>query len=129
MSGPSLSTPPEVAELMTATVSWEHATGRDGAGQPTYASPVTLSCWQEEASQGSGGMVITRRADGTLVEPQWHLYFSGDDANARLIGLYDRFTTTAVGQDASQKLQPLRVNTRRGPDFDNAHPWLIEVVL
>lgn len=129
MSGPPASLPADIAALMSTTVVWERFTGRDGAGQPTYAPPVTLKCWQEEYSVMTGGLSVTRRADGAVVEPQWHLYFSGDDPNARKIGVYDRFTTTAVGQDTTQKLQPLRVNTMLGPNFDNKNPWMIEVAL
>ena len=126
---PPASLPLEIRELMTARVGWEHWLGFDGHAEPTYAPLIPVSCWQEEYSVSQGGMVAMRRADGTVVEPQWHLYFSGDDPNALLFTLYDRFTTSAIGDGPEQVLQPVRVNTVFGPPFDNRHPWLIEVAL
>jgi hypothetical protein len=126
---PIPSTPPEILELMTKKVGWESFLGFDGHAEPSYAPLLMVVCWQEEYSVMSGGMTVFRRADGSVVEPQWHLYFAGDDPNARKMQLYDRFTTFAVGDSPEQVLQAVRINTMYGPPFDNKNPWAIEVAL
>lgn len=132
MSGPTptLSLPRDIFELLSTTVSWERFLGFDGHAEPSYAAPVVLTCWMEpHATAGTAGAEAYRRADGTVVEPVYDLYFDGDDINAQLIELYDRFLVSAVALDSAQKLQATRVETRLGPNFDNTNPWLICVTL
>ena len=128
MSGPPTALPPEIAELMTVPVTWEHFEGFDGNVEPSFADPVTLMAWVEPAGQTVGGVTIERKADGNMVEPQYVLYFDGDDVTAQEMSVYDRFTLPIVGA-TNMPLQPLRVGTLDGPNFDNQTPWLIEVVL
>lgn len=131
MSGPtpSLSLPREIWELMTIQVTWESFLGFDGHAEPSYAAPVQLTCWQEAHGLTGGGLEAFRLADGTTVEPQWDLYFDGDQTNVQDIQLYDRFTPVGVGSDSTQRLQAVRVNTFYGPNWDNTNPWLIQVTL
>lgn len=122
-----ISCPPEISELMTNTVQWESFLGFDGHGEPAYAPAIPMKCWMEEYSTLSGGMTAHRRADGTVVEPQWHCYFNADDPRVRTFKLYDRFTTPGVGNGPEQKLQAVSINTMFGPNFDNKNPWTVEV--
>lgn len=125
------SLPAEIRELLTTTVQWESFQGFDGHAEPSYAPAIALVCWQEAhgTSSASGGLQVFRRADGTVVEPSWDLYFSGDDPRARQIQVYDRFFPGGIGTDPAQKLQAVRVNTLLGPPFDDRNPWLIQVTL
>lgn len=131
----SISCPPEIFELMTNTVVWESFQGFDGHAEPVYLPAVELTCWQESHGLTGGGLEVFRYADGTQVEPQWDLFFNGDDPLARQIQLYDRFTTDGVasgvyfGTQGNLGLQAVRVNTLQGPPFDNKNPWLIQVTL
>ena len=125
---PIPSCPPEIAALMTVTVLWETFRGFDGHAEPSYGPAIELSCWQEPHGLTSGGGAALRLADGTTVEPQVELFFSGDDPNALRIQLYDRFTPTGVAI-VDQSLQAVRVTTLYGPPFDNQNPWLIQVTL
>lgn len=131
--GPA-SLPLEIRELMTTTVQWESFQGFDGHAEPSYAAAIPVSCWQEAHGYGSGGLEVFRKADGTVVEPIYDLYFSGDDQYAKQFQLYDRFLISAVGipsadQTDPQHLQAVRVDTLLGPPFDNRNPWLIIVTL
>lgn len=131
---PPASLPIEIRELMTTTVSWESFQGFDGHVEPTYAPAIPLTCWQEAHGSSTGGLEVFRRADGTVVEPAYDLYFSGDDQYARQIQLYDRFLVKAVGMIGAdtvnpQELQAIRVDTLLGPPFDDRNPWLIIVTL
>ena len=114
---------------MTKTVGWEGFIKFDGHAEPSYNPLITLSCWIEEYSVSQGGMVAMRRADGTVVEPQFHMYFNGDNPYVRTFTLYDRFTTYVVADTVEQVLQPVRINTMYGPPFDNRNPWMVEVAL
>lgn len=124
-----VSCPPQIRKLMKETVIWESFRGFDGHGEPSYNPPKVLKCRQEAYSVVSKGLTAIRRPDGTTIEPQWHMYFSGDDPDARKIQMYDRFTTTAVGEGPEQKLQAIQINTLYGPNWDDRHPWLVEVAL
>lgn len=131
MSGPtpSFSLPRDIWELLTVEVTWEAFQGFDGHAEPSYASPVTLQCWQESHGLVGGGLEVFRSADGTVVEPQWDLYFDGDQTNVQDIQLYDRFTPGGVATVGDQSLQAVRVSTWYGPNWDNTNPWLILVTL
>ncbi len=126
-----ISLPPEIFELMTNIVIWEKFLGFDGHAEPSYAPARNLLCWQEAhgVSGGAGGMEVFRRADGSVVEPRWDMYFNGDSADARSIQLYDRFTHNDIGSEGNQSLQAVMINTLFGPNFDNQNPWLILVTL
>lgn len=127
MSQPSASCPVEVAELMHLTVFWESFLGFDGHAEPSYATGITLDCWQEEGHGfAQRGVHAVRNATDTTSKPDFDLYFSGDDANARQIKLYDRFTPDGVGAE-NMPLQPFAIDTVNGPNFDSVHPWLIIV--
>ena len=127
MSGPATALPPEIAELMAIEVTYETFTGYDGAAQPSYDPPKTLSCWMEEFGFTSGGLLTTRRGAETIVGPRYSLYFDGDSADAQEFSPYDRFTLPAVGL-TDKPGQPDMINEIRGPNFDNQNPWLIEVM-
>lgn len=131
MSGPtpSLSLPRDIWELMTIDITWEAFQGFDGHAEPSYAAPVTLQCWQESHGLVGGGLEVFRAADGTTVEPQWDLYFDGDQTNVQDIQLYDRFTPVGVATVGNQSLQAVRVSTWYGPNWDNTNPWLVLVTL
>ena len=127
MSAPPASCPVQIAELLTTTVFWESFLGFDGHAEPRYAVGATLSCWQEEGHGfAQRGVHAVRNATDTTSKPDWDLYFSGDDANARTIKLYDRFTMQGVGA-TNLPLQAFAIDTVYGPPFDNVHPWLIIV--
>ena len=128
MSGPPTAMPPQIAELRTVDVIWEAATGQDGYGQVGYAAPVTLQAWVEPYGL-TGGVESTRRQDGTVVEPQYELYFRGDDVSSRAISSTDRFTLPETVDAQQRPLQPVRVSTLAGPPFDNPTPWLVTVTL
>lgn len=127
MSAPTSSLPVEIKELMTVTVTWESFLGFDGHAEPSYAAPVTLSCWQEAHSLMQTGLEAVRQADLTVSDPDWDLFFSGDDPNAQQIKLYDRFTPGGFASSTAMTLQATSVNTIYGPPFDNSNPWLIVV--
>lgn len=131
MSGPTptLSLPRDIWELMTTTVVWEAFLGFDGHAEPSYASPIYVTCWQESHGLTGGGLEVYRRADGTVVEPQWDLLFDGDDANVQNFQLYDRFLPGGIGTDPAQKLQAVRLATFLGPNFDNTNPWIVLITL
>lgn len=126
---PVANCPPEIRALMTVSVGWESFIDFDGHGDPSYRPLIQLKCWFEEYSVSQGGMVANRRPDVTVVEPEYHMYFAGDDSRVRTFTLYDRFTTYAVGDSVLQVLQPIRINTMYGPPFDNRNPWMVEVAL
>lgn len=128
MSGPPTSLPPLLRELMTVDVIWEHATGQDGYAQISYDAPVTLSGWVEPYGL-AGGVEARRTGQGTAVEPQYELYFSGDDVTSREMSLDDRFTLPDTVDAAARPLQPVRISTLDGPPFDNTHPWLVTLTL
>jgi hypothetical protein len=125
----TISLPPDIKALMTGSITWEPSGALDGYGQWTYASPVTLTCWTEPHIGGlNAGVTAIRKPDGTVVEPQLDVYLDGDDDNARLVKLWDRFTPSGIGtEDAA--LQAVHVETMYGPNFDNVNPWLIIVML
>lgn len=131
MSGPTptLSLPRDIWELMTTSVQWEKFQGFDGHAEPSYAAPVALTCWIEPHTTATAGMEAYRKADGTVTEPVYDLYFDGDNANVKSIVLYDRFLISAVAVGVEQKLQAVRVEQLLGPNFDNTNPWLIIVTL
>ena len=116
---------------MTVPVVWESFNGFDGHAEPSYQPAITLFCWQEAFGlmSSSGGLSALRRADGTVVDPLWDLFFAGDDPCVRSFKLYDRFTPGGVGTDSAQNLQALRLNTLYGPPFDNRNPWLVQVTV
>lgn len=128
MSGPPTSLPPQLAELMTVEVTWEASTGQDGYAKVSYAAPVTLTGWVEPYGI-AGGVEAIRRQDGTMVEPQYELYFDGDDARARGFTILDRFTLPETVDAQLRPLQAVRISTLAGPPFDNTDPWLVTVTL
>lgn len=128
MSGPPTSLPPLLKELMTVEVTWEASTGQDGYGQSGYAAPVTLIGWVEPYGL-AGGVEATRRQDGSIVDIQYELYFTGDDIRARTFTILDRFTLPETVDAQQRPLQPVRVSTLAGPPFDNTNPWLVTVSL
>jgi hypothetical protein len=129
MSGPPTSLPAQIAELRTVDVTWEAATAQDGYAQPGYAAPVTLKAWVEPFGFSVGGVEATRRPDETTVEPQYELYFRGDDVAPRSMTTLDRFTLPETVDAQQRPLQPIRVATLAGPPFDDQTPWIIAVTL
>lgn len=126
----AISLPPEILALMSVTVTWEKFQGFDEYAQPdAYAPAVDLTCWIEPhlASTATGETAVRNR-EGTIIDPDFDLYFDGDDAQARQIRLWDRFTVGGVGSEGRQ-LQALAVTPMYGPPFDNRNPWLIVVTL
>lgn len=128
MSGPATSTPPEIRELLTVTVSWEKFQSFDAHSQPSYAAPVTLSCWSEASGMFTGGIDVDRGKTATTGEPGLSLFFDGDDVRVQGFSLYDRFTIGDIGSNSQQRLQPSMINSSHGPNFDNVNPWLVSVV-
>ena len=133
MTSPATSLPFAIRELMWNTiVSWEQAGAVDGAGQPSYATPVQIDCWVEPEGIGSNVGVVDSRANvnQTILQqtrrPELSLYFDGDDANVRSFKLTDRFTpaTTAA---AGIAMMPTTIETLYGPNFDNQYPWIVVV--
>lgn len=129
MSAPPTALPAQIAELMTVQVTWEASLGQDGHGQSGYAAPVTLTGWVEPYGVLRGGVEVTRRADTTIAEPSYELYFDGDDDRVRGFTILDRFTLPSVVEGASRPLQPLQIETLAAPPFDNEAPWLVQVTL
>ena len=129
MSAPSVSCPPEIKELMTVPVTWEKFLGFDGKADPSYAAPVTLYCYKESHGLMQGGLEAIRKADETTADPDWDLFFSGDDVSPESFSLYDRFTVHVAVGDTGFTTQPASINTIVGPNFDNTNPWLICVSL
>ncbi len=123
---PVANCPPEARALMTVPVKWEKAIGTDGHGQPTFAPAQTLYCWLEH--HATGGLESVRKPDGTSVDPEYDLFFAGDDANVRSFTMQDRFTLPVVA-GATLTSEPLFVSTLFGPNFDNRYPWLVTVML
>lgn len=123
----TISLPPEIAALLTAEVIWEKWLGFDGHAEPRYDAPVSLTCWIEpRPTISAGGANAIRRPENTSVDLQYTLYFSGDNADARGMSTFDRFTLpTPFSSD--KPLQADYVNAWYGPPFDNLNPWLIEV--
>ncbi len=128
MSGPATALPPDIAELLTTTCQWEHTTGMDGHGQPTYASPVTLKCWVEQSGFVAGGLESVRRPPNTAIDIEYDLYFDGSDTNVQQFTNTDRFTIAPIGI-LGRKIQTLFLETTLGPPFDNQAPWLVKVTL
>ena len=124
---PIPSLPAEIRELMTVPVVWEKSGGVNGMGEPSFSNPVTLNAWVEPHTS-SGGVDAVRRADGVVVEPQYVLYFSGDDPRVRNMAVSDRFTVPGVDAQG-RPLEALSVGTLAGPNFDNTNPWLVSVTL
>lgn len=125
---PIPSLPAEIKELMTLAVVWEKFEGFDGHAEPAYANPVELACWLEPHGTDTVGVRVYRRQDGTTVEPQYTMYFTGDNPQVRGMSVYDRFTIPSI--DAEDKpLEALNVSTFGGPPFDNRNPWLVAVTL
>jgi hypothetical protein len=129
VSGPATALPAEIAELMTVGVTWEHAIGTDGYGQPHFAAPVTLKAWVEEHGMIQGGLDVIRKPDGTMVNPQYDLFFDGDDSRVQSFTLQDRFTLPSIVAGATLTTEPLYLSTKFGPPFDNQAPWLVQVTL
>lgn len=128
MSGPPTSLPPQLRELMTVSVVWEKAIAQDGYGQISWEAPVALVGWVEPYGL-AGGVEARRTRDGTTVEPQYELYFSGDDVSSRSMSLDDRFTLPDTVDAQARPLQPVRISTVDGPPFDNTNPWLVSLTL
>lgn len=112
--------------MMTVPVLWEAFLGFDGHAEPIYAPGIELMCYREGHGMMQGGIEVLRTADQTVADPDYDLFFSGDDPNARQIKLYDRLSVGGVA-DQSFTIQPQSVNTIIGPPFDNRNPWLIVV--
>lgn len=127
MSGQLVSLPDEIKELMTNQILWESFQGFDGYGQPEYAAGVELTCWIEPQGVGvNTGQTAERKPQETVTDPDFSLYFDGDDPNVRSIRLWDRFTPGGVGSEA-RTIQATAVETLYGPPFDNLNPWLVVV--
>jgi hypothetical protein len=128
---PIPSCPPEIKQLMTNTVLWESWLGFDGHAEPSYGPQIPVSCFQEAfgTMSSEGGLGVLRRADGTVVQPLWDLFFDGDNPVVLSFQVYDRFTPGGVGSDSTQALQAIRINTLYGPPFDNKHPWVVQVTV
>lgn len=120
------STPPEIAELLVSTCGWEQWLGFDGHAEPQYAPRITLKCFQEAHSMLQTGLEANRQAEITASDPDFDLYFAGDDPSAQKFQLYDRFICGGVADSPLFTLQPTSINTVFGP-FDNKNPWLIVV--
>lgn len=112
--------------MMTVPVIWEAFLGFDGHAEPIYGPPIELMCYRESHGLSQGGIEVLRNADATVADPDFDLFFSGDDPYARQFKLYDRITTGGIG-DQSFTIQPASINTIVGPPFDNRNPWLIVV--
>jgi hypothetical protein len=113
--------------MMTARVKWESWQGFDGHGEPIYAPAQILRCYREAHGMMQGGVEAIRKADETTGDPDFDLFFSGDDCKAEQFTLWDRLTMiNAVGDEGFSE-QPTSINTLIGPPFDNANPWLIVV--
>lgn len=125
MSGQTTSLPPEIAELMTVTISWEAATGTDGYGQSSFATPVSKLCWLEQRSYMEG-FEMNRSQDEWPIVPTVYMYFDGDDSDARGFTFDDRFTISNYA--VPQRLQPSQIIPFFGPNFDNTTPWIIAVI-
>lgn len=125
----AISLPPEIMALMTVPVTWEGFLGFDGHAEPSYAPAINLLCWQESHGLTGGGLEAFRNADGTVVEPQYDLYFDGRTKCALQFQMYDRFTPVGAGTLGQQSLQAVRIATFYGPPFDNRNPWIIQVTL
>lgn len=121
------SCPPEIRQLMYTPVTWEKFLGFDGHAEPLYAPGVELLCYREAHGLLSGGENVFRDPDHTTSDPQWDLFFSGDDPSAREFSLYDRFTPGGQGSSSAITEQVEIINTGVGPPFDNRNPWLIIV--
>jgi hypothetical protein len=128
MSGPATALPPDVAELMTVSCQWEKSLGMDGHGQESYAAPVTLNCWVEQAGFVAGGLESVRRPTTVNVDIEYDLYFNGSDPNVQQFTNTDRFTIAQIGI-LGRKAQALFLETAFGPPFDNQAPWLVKVSL
>jgi hypothetical protein len=129
MTGPPTSLPPQIAELMTVlTVGYQKYTGFDEFSQSTYATSIDLTAWVEPYGI-SGGAEAFRKADGTIIAPTYELYFDGDSEVVQGFSLFDRFTLNDTPAASSLGLEPLRIGTYLGPNFDNENPWLVSVVL
>ena len=75
------------------------------------------------------GLEGTRQAEQSWSDPDFDLYFSGDDVDAQGFSLWDKFAFGGVGEndvDVTDTItqQPSAINTVYGP-FDNRNPWLI----
>lgn len=105
-----------IVSAMQNTVSWEAYQSQDGHGDVTYAAPVVLSCWVEEAGL-SGGMLGLRQAHADVVDAEVELYFDGNDARVQAFTLNDRFTVSTETA-AAKAVQPVRINVFRGPVND-----------
>jgi len=125
----TISLPPEIAALMTGTVTWERWIRFNGKAEPEFAAAEELTCWIEPlATQSAGGAVPKRRTEDWTVDLQYTLFFNGDDPLAQQITTFDRITlSTPFSSD--KPLQPDYVQAYYGPPFDNANAWLIEVGL
>lgn len=124
---PIPSCPPEIRALMLFLVTWEPFTGFDGHADPAYGLPQQVNCYKEAHGMMQGGLEVTRKADETTADPDWDLFFSGDNPQAQSFTLYDRFTVPVVG--GGYTTQPSSINTINGPNFDNRNPWLIVVAV
>lgn len=111
---------------MVTTCIWEAFQGFDGYAQPSYAAPVTKECFREAHTMLQTGLEVTRLAEITTSDPDFDLFFDGDDPDTQIFTLYDRFHTGGVGIDSSgDTLQPSAISTVLGPW--GSSPWLVVV--
>lgn len=125
MSCPTSSLPGDIRDLLVTFCLWEAFKGFDGHAEPSYALPVVKPCYREAHSMLQTGLEVARNAEITTSDPDWDLYFEGDDPDALSFTLYDRFTPHGVGALDAFTLQPTSINTILGPFGPD--PWLVVV--
>lgn len=132
MSAPTRSLPGDIFGLLLTTCGWEKFTRFDGHGEPSYASLKTKICYREAHSMLQTGYEVNRQAELSTSDPDFDLYFDGDDPDPKSFSTWDRFTYSpgAIGSQSpdvvnSVTAQPTSINTVLGPW--GAEPWLVVV--
>lgn len=115
---------PNLAALLTVSVSWSQKTGVDANGQDVWSAPVTLKCYP-----ALGSKMIERR-DGTVYTSEQALYFDANDPHVQTFKLGDRFTSVGIAGGQTLEAEQIETTYSPGPSLNQGMAqWLVEVLL
>lgn len=115
---------PNIAALLTETVTYQAKSGRDQYGQDTWAAPVQLKAYP------TFGARQIEKPDGTIYTSTQTLFFDGSNATVQGFQLGDLFT--AVGVAGGHTLEAVQIAGTFSPGPSLGEPmyeWLVEVSL
>lgn len=116
--------------LMNQTVAWEGYAGTSTTyGEPNWNAPKNKTCYMEAKGLSGEAVAKVSRADDTVYDPKYQLYFDANDADVQAFTMKDRFTirSTALGATAEiMRSRPKGMDLLVGPQGE---AWIKIVTL